>query len=381
MPLASTRTTHVRQFRACQLQWFFTAVQKVPVKIKANLELGTLVHRELEVWFLRGLMPQRPMARAVVPVLQALLQQLGIAPGVGRAEWNFRVVVHGTQYGGQADLILMSPAGEVWVVDYKTSSNIDAWGLTDQQLEHDTQLGVYAGRVLDEFFPDATGCHVAHVQIETFDANGFAHDHPNFTPRVELVHAWMTRQTMRSIWDDVCSTVLRMQELADAPPASVPGNTEHCSMYGGCVYRTRCHAFAQKAAAPRKEPPPPTLEDKPMTYAPQFQPPVPAPQQPAPSALFWLLIDTAPELGAAGLPQPVWHIDQALAGLQARVAQEAGLPWYTMLEFGQGPARVVALLSQMPLSGTVLVDSMTPCGQAVIECLRPRAAIVLRRSR
>ena len=380
MPLVSTRTTHVRQFRACQLQWFFTAIQKVPVKTKTNLELGTLVHRELETWFLHGLMPQRPMARAVVPVLQALLRELGISPGVGRAEWNFRVLVHGVQYGGQADLILMTPAGEVWVIDYKTSSNIDAWGLTDQQLEHDTQLGVYAGRVLDEFFPDAAGAHVAHIQIETFDANGFAHDHPQFTPRVELVRAWMSRQTMRDIWDVVSDTVDQMKERADSPASEIPGNLEHCSMYGGCVYRTRCHVFAQEKAA-RKASAPIAQEDKPMTYppppAPQLQPPAP-PAQPSP---FWLLIDTAPELGAAGLPQPVWHIDQALSGLQARVAQEAGLPWYTMLEFGQGPARVVALLSQMQLSGTVLVDSMTPCGQAVIECLRPRAAVVLRRSR
>ena len=360
MPLESTRTTHVRQFKACPLQWFFTAVQKVPVKIKANLELGTLVHR--------------PMARAVVPVLQALLAELGIAPGVGRAEWNFRIIVLGVQYGGQADLILITPAGDVWVIDYKTSSNIDAWGLTDQQLENDTQLGVYAGRVLDEFFPEADGCHVAHVQIETFDANGFAHDHPQFTPRVELVRAWMTRATMRRIWAEVSETVGQMQALADQPASQVPGNVEHCAMYGGCAYRTRCHVFAQKSAAARN-PPPVVLEEKPMTYAPS----PPAPAQPAPS--FWLLIDTVPELGATGLPQPVYHVDQVLAPIQADVAFAAGVPVYSMIEFAQGPARVVAKLATVPLTGTVLVDSMTPCANAVIEFLRPRAAVVLRRSR
>jgi hypothetical protein len=174
MALASTRTTHVRQFRACQLAWRFTAVEQVPVKTKANLELGTLVHRELETWWLRGLMPQRPMARAVVPVLQALLAEIGVAPGQGLAEWNFRISVGGIIYGGQSDLVLVTPAGEVWVIDYKTSSNVDAWGLTDQQLAQDTQLGVYASQVLLQLAPGAPGAHVAHVQIETFDAGGHA---------------------------------------------------------------------------------------------------------------------------------------------------------------------------------------------------------------
>lgn len=371
MPLVSTRTTHVRQCRACELQWYFTAIQKVPVKTKANLELGTLVHRELETWFLHGLLPQRPMARAVVPVLQALLQELGIAPGVGRAEWNFKVVVHGVQYGGQADLVLIAPDGAVWVIDYKTSSNIDAWGLTDQQLERDTQLGVYAGRVLDEFFPDAPGAHVAHVQIETFDANGFSHDKPGFTPRVELVRAWMTRATMRGIWKDVSTTVLRMQHLADLPASAVPGNTEYCSAYGGCVYRTRCHVFARAAQSPRQAPPLPLVqEERPMTT-----------QIPQPATGFWLFIDTAPELGVGSLPQPVYHIDQVLAPIQAAVAQENNVPVYSMLEYAQGPARVVAKLATVQLTGTVLVDSMTPCANAVIEFLRPRAAVVLRRSR
>jgi hypothetical protein len=374
MALASTRTTHVRQFRACQLAWRFTAVEQVPVKTKANLELGTLVHRELETWWLRGLMPQRPMVRAVVPVLQALLAEIGVAPGQGLAEWNFRISVGGIIYGGQSDLVLVTPAGEVWVIDYKTSSNVDAWGLTDQQLAQDTQLGVYASQVLLQLAPGAPGAHVAHVQIETFDAGGHAHDHPDFTPRVELVRSWMSRETTLGIWAKVSRTVDQMKEVATLPLQDVPGNTEHCQMYGGCVYRTRCPVYAKGQAA--RKPAAHFQEDKPMTM--QY-PPAPA-YQPPPQP-FWLLIDTAPEIGAGGLPQPVYHVDQVLGPLQQQVAAEAGVPWYTMLDFGQGPARVVAKLAMLQLSGTCIVDSMTPCGQAVVEHLRPRAAVVLRRSR
>lgn len=104
-------------------------------------------------------------------------------------------------------------------------------------------------------------------------------------------------------------------------------------------------------------------------------------QIPQPATGFWLFIDTAPELGVGSLPQPVYHIDQVLAPIQAAVAQENNVPVYSMLEYAQGPARVVAKLATVQLTGTVLVDSMTPCANAVIEFLRPRAAVVLRRSR
>jgi len=101
--------------------------------------------------------------------------------------------------------------------------------------------------------------------------------------------------------------------------------------------------------------------------------PVPAP--------LWVLIDVAPEIGDRSLPQPVQHIDHILAPLQVAVATEQRVPLYSMVPYGGGPALVVAKLAGVQLSGTVLVDSMTPCANAVIEYLRPRAAVVLRRSR
>lgn len=376
--MESTRTTHVRQFKACQLAWRFTAVEKVPQAAKDNFETGTLVHREMEVWWLHGLEPQRPIAKATAKALEALLGRIGVARGDGRAEWNFCVDVDGIAYRGQSDLVLQLPDGTVWVIDYKTSADIDRYGLTEWQLQHDVQLGVYARQVLRELAPDAPGAHVAHVQIATGDGV-LRHTDPGFVPRVDIVTAYMTRAQCETIWQDTCRTVADMARVARLPLNSVEGNLGHCGAYGGCQYRTRCPAYAKSK---REEKPMyiPTLLD-PKPTAPVYYPSAqPAPSTPKELPPLWLLVDVVPEIGA-GLPEPVRHIDQVLRPLQEQVAAEARVPLYSMVEFGQGPARVVALLAKVDLSGTLLVDSMTPCANAVIEYLRQRAKLVLRRSR
>lgn len=384
--LTSTRTTHVKEFKACRLSWRYTAVEKVPRARKDSFEFGTLAHRELEVWWLYGHLPQRPAARAVLAVLEPWLLELGIRRGEGRAEWNFRVFVGGVAYGGQSDLVLVTNDGRVLVLDYKTSIDIDKYGLTDHQLANDLQLGVYASRVLDELAPEADGAIVAHVQIASRDSMDRMHDDPGFEPRVDIVHAWMPRERAQAIWDGAEAIVGQMIETAALPLAEVPGNRDQCGEYGGCAYRTRCHVFAEAKKGDKMSGYQPgaivqqnqTVGVSPVTFTVPAGVPLQMVAAPAP---LWVLIDVAPETGVTGLPQPVVHIDQILAPLQQQVAVENKVSLYSMVKFAQGPKEVVAKLSQMQLSGTVLVDSMTPCANDVIEYLRPRAALVLRRSR
>jgi len=243
--LTRTRTTHVKEFKACRLSWRYTAVEQVPRARKDSFEFGTLVHRELEVWWLYGHTPQRPAALAVLAKLEPWLLERGIVRGEGRAEWNFKVEVNGVVYGGQSDLVLVTNDGRVLVLDYKTSIDIDKYCLTDYQLANDLQLGVYASRVLDQLAPTAPGAIVAHVQIASRDNMDRMHDDAGFEPRVEIVHAWMSREKAWEIWDGAEAIVGQMIETAELPLADVPGNRDQCGEYGGCAYRTRCHVYAQ----------------------------------------------------------------------------------------------------------------------------------------
>lgn len=382
--LTRTRTTHVKEFKACRLSWRYTAVEQVPRARKGSFEFGTLAHRELEVWWLYGHEPQRPAAKAVLAVLEPWLLERGIRRGEGRAEWNFKVVVRGVTYGGQSDLVLVTDDGRVLVLDYKTSIDIDKYCLTDYQLANDLQLGVYTRQVLTELAPRADGAIVAHVQIASRDSMDRMHDDPGFVPRVEIVHAWMPRKKAEEIWNEAEAIVGQMIETAALPLDQVPGNRDQCGEYGGCAYRTRCHVYAQSQKGDSMSYIPGAVVAQPSVSFPSTLPaPVVAqPVQMLPAVpSLWVLIDVGPEIGGAHLPQPVVHIDMVLAPLQVQVAQENKVPVYSMVPFAQGPKQVVAKLSQLQLTGTVLVDSMTPCANDVIEYLRPRAQVVLRRSR
>ena len=111
------------------------------------------------------------------------------------------------------------------------------------------------------------------------------------------------------------------------------------------------------------------------------QPAFPYVAPPPPPAPLWILIDASIDAGWDQFPQPVQHLDSILAPLQVEAARKLGVPWYTSADFDKGVPSVICHLAQMQLAGTIVIDSMTPCGQAAIEYLRPRAAAVIRRSR
>lgn len=386
MAVSATRTTHVKLHRACRQAWWQTAVAQTATKGSAAMSFGSLAHRQLELWWRHGIAPTYPLVKAALPVLEQLFATLGVVPAfraadsASRAEWNFKVLVLGWQYGGTSDLVLITPSGEIWVVDYKTTADAFRFGLTSQQLANDTQLGVYAWQAIQTFAPDVAGVHVAHLQLQRVDAQGRPHGHRDYEPFVALVQAWMPRERAQAIWAGVEETVRVMQADAVAAAADVPGNLEHCSAFGGCQFRARCLHHARAAAAPSMEPPMQPIN--PFNPPPPL-PPAPPPVQPLPSSQgFWLLLDSSCQQGWQFLPQPYQHLDALLVPLQQRVAQLEGVPHYGMVDFAKGRAAVVGLLSQLPLpTGTVVVDTMTPCGEAVIEYLRPRAAVVLQRTR
>jgi hypothetical protein len=67
-----------------------------------------------------------------------------------------------------------------------------------------------------------------------------------------------------------------------------------------------------------------------------------------------------------------------LAPLMRAVASDAGVDHYTLVPYGQGPARVAALVARNPwTTGTLFVDSRAPAAQAVLEVLRPYATLVV----
>ena len=76
-------------------------------------------------------------------------------------------------------------------------------------------------------------------------------------------------------------------------------------------------------------------------------------------------------------PSDVVYLSDFLRPYQEQVAKDAGLPYYALVEYGQGGKRVAGALSADVFAGNVqlpqeLVCAHTsPCTDAVLEVLRP----------
>lgn len=87
-----------------------------------------------------------------------------------------------------------------------------------------------------------------------------------------------------------------------------------------------------------------------------------------------LYIDCRPTKGG----EVPTDLTDLLAPLMRAVASDAGVDHYTMVPYGQGPARVAALVARNPwTTGVLFVDSRAPAAQAVLEVLRPYATLVV----
>jgi len=107
---------------------------------------------------------------------------------------------------------------------------------------------------------------------------------------------------------------------------------------------------------------------------------------------FRLFVNCIPR---AGMPsfQPgerylvprVWHAEALTGPISAEVATAAGVPYFGLIAFNEGPKRVVAVLLDRLRSGALsldgvdlVVDRRSPCGDLVIDALSPRAVEVVR---
>ena len=124
-----------------------------------------------------------------------------------------------------------------------------------------------------------------------------------------------------------------------------------------------------------------------LPEAPSLPAPAPAPTEPPPVPVptsapvskvsgggLVLYIDCRPVKGNA---QPV-DLTDLLAPLMRAVASDAGVDHYTMVPYGQGPARVAALVARNPWTeGVLFADSRAPATQAVLEVIRPYATVIV----
>jgi len=88
-----------------------------------------------------------------------------------------------------------------------------------------------------------------------------------------------------------------------------------------------------------------------------------------------LYIDCRPVSGAL---LPHHALEDLLAPLMTKVAENAKVAHYSLIPYAQGPAQVAALLTTRMPTGVVVCDTRLPATNAALEALLPYAALVVR---
>jgi hypothetical protein len=126
--------------------------------------------------------------------------------------------------------------------------------------------------------------------------------------------------------------------------------------------------------APSRDAAPPSA-DAPPSHPPSTGTATAGASTSSPRTPLVLYIDCYPLRGSL---TPVVHLEDLIAPLQAKIAARAGVPIYSLIEYGKGPAQVAAALLENPPVGPVYVNSRLPASAAALEVLLPLAVGVVR---
>lgn len=138
----------------------------------------------------------------------------------------------GTNKGGSEVSQTRDPAGTVEVIDWKFTGDSKFWK-KEHELVKMTQLAAYATWVFS-VIPDAPA---VRLSLGYFPARG----------RVTKVTKLARREDVQPQLDHARGVVRLLQDVCKEPSAeSVEANTDACSKYGGCFYRSRCSAPGRK---------------------------------------------------------------------------------------------------------------------------------------
>jgi len=340
--------SQIANFRDCPRKWWFDKVAKVPRPEHAAAKLGTEIHADLERYYREGTPPTLREALALIPLLPPKTNDL-----TPEAALDFLLFPDlGVRVKGYIDLLDLK-AGWIW--DYKSTSSIDRYAKTKEDLYKDPQALIYGLGVRleqkEQGLPEvSTEVDLSWMYVQTKSSR-------TAMPKTKPVHIRQTLTILEDGLDDLRKTVVEMIPAEkEADQDQVPVNLGACWKYGGCPYRDQCSAYQANrsfSAQPkeeqpvpdqskldilaklRKKDPIPALADTPTPHIPDNPPPTPAvtapemPKLPVPADAVpseVLPPDAAPDVSVEDPPPPP-QVEPKTRGRKPKaVTQEAPPP-------------------------------------------------------
>ena len=216
--------SQVKEYEQCPRKWYFTKVQGLPVvsRNQRQLDFGSALHKEIENFILQGTPLTTPLAIVGKEHIPTAIPGLLVETRV-EDPW---VYAAGIYVDGYIDLVVPGPVPEI--IDWKTTSDIDKWGKTSEELRTDTQMLTYAKWALAKY--EAESVRLSHVQFQT-----------KGRPWASKKSTVLTLDETNQAWLKVNHTVANMTvDAGKKSPAEVEGNTDSCDAYGGCPFQHVC---------------------------------------------------------------------------------------------------------------------------------------------
>lgn len=241
--------TQISTFLECERKWGWQKIANVHVPQAPSAALGSRVHALLELYLGQGIMPDFVVDREAAEVASSglhLLPQRIEGMQVERA-FRFASKRTGFVYRGFKDLEL--PPGAVMpgltgerpiVLDHKTTSSIDKYAKTPNDLHFDAQAIIYAIDSMTRFERDEVD--LAWVYYQT---KGARRAHPSFAT-IEAAHASRVFDEIERVAEQAADALDRKLDVLELAP-----NPAACNAYGGCPFRHLCNLSPAQAARSR----------------------------------------------------------------------------------------------------------------------------------
>lgn len=234
--------TQISTYIECPRKWAWRRIAKIYDPPNASAALGTETHALLEKYLTDGTMPDHVAHPTAAKVASAGLHLLP-APGTKGMllERSFRFQSPRTHYvyNGLKDVeiepgvpvvTLGADGSAPIVIDHKTTSSIDSYAKSADDLLYDPQAIIYAIDSMARF-----ESRLVDLRWVYYQTKGPSKSYVT-SQRIDSSHAAKVFEVIEQVASEAASALDRGIEPLDLEP-----NPSACSAYGGCPHRHRCN--------------------------------------------------------------------------------------------------------------------------------------------
>lgn len=358
MSLSHVSASSIELYRSCPRKWYYRYLLGHRGETTEAMLRGTKVHEVLEEYLLNGTTPsgRSQVVKIATPGIELLPARNPKEQRVEAPLTDFEIPNLPVPFKGFIDLLDLTDG--VHILDHKTTSRLDRWAKTEEELAVNTQLIIYARHVL-EHYQDADEARLTHVYYQTKTPYG--------AKRVSVV---VKREEVYARFNEILETVEAMLEASANSIDSTAKESGFCYAYGKrCEHYTDCHYTLEHI----ERLPMSNDQENILAYLrgeQEEETPVDAPQEEQ--------LGTTLYIGCRPLNEEVTPLRAALASYIDAICEQEKVEHISYIRYAQGYDILNAMIEQQGLpAGAIYVDPHSPLYGRVADALLLKAARVV----